>query len=240
MTQQQRNGFVLALLILGVFGAVFVFSSRQTPVTTASVQDTITVSYSTADGVAREVELRKISTDVFAGARFISGSSDAKNTVVEFADYQCPACGLFAANTESLFESELIEAGKVRYAFRDFPLPQHQNAKIAAQAASCANEAGRYETFKDILFRGQPAWSSSLESVVKKQFAEYATAAGVNQGGFLRCLESNNAASDIEADFRFGQQVGVTSTPSFVVNGYLFAGALPIEAFRAILAKVGQ
>jgi protein-disulfide isomerase len=237
MTQQQRNLFVMALVLVGVLAAILIFSVR--PVSTPNSGVTLDVPYQVA-GENRIVQLTKLDQDVLTGARFVVGSSDAKNTVVEFADYQCPACGLFAANTESLFEKEFIETGKVRYAFRDFPLPQHQNAKLAAQAASCANAQGRYEAFKDILFRGQTAWSSSLESAAKKQFGEYAAASGINLAQFVTCLDSNNAAEAVAADMALATQIDVYSTPSFVVNGYLFAGALPIEAFRAILEKVGQ
>ncbi|MFN3267472.1 MAG: DsbA family protein [Deinococcales bacterium] len=238
MTKQQRNGFVLVLLVLGLLGLFVVFSSRQAPVV---AQQSLVVRYSTAEGVTREVELTKVAGDAFDGARFVLGSSAAQNTIVEFADYQCPACALFAANTERQLEREFVQSGKVRYAFRDFPLPQHQNAMMAAQAVSCAHEAaGDYRALKSALFRNQSVWSNSLESAVKKQFADLAAAAGVKQVGFERCLESGNARMSIEADFQLGRELGVTSTPSFVVNGYRFAGALPIEAFRAILAKVGK
>jgi protein-disulfide isomerase len=238
MTQQQRNLFVMGLVFIGVLAAVFIFSARPSNAT-QTAKKTLEVSYQ-VQGENRIVSLTQVDVDVFAGSRFVSGSSSAKNTVVEFSDYQCPACGLFASNTEALFEKEFIESGKVRFAYRDFPLPQHQNAKLAAQAAACANAQGRYEAFKDILFRGQTAWSSSLESVVKKQFGEYAASAGVNLAQFTECLSSNDAATGIAADMALATQIGIVSTPSFVVNGYLFAGALPIEAFRAILVQVGQ
>jgi protein-disulfide isomerase len=238
MTQQQRNFFVMGLVFFGVLAAVFIFSARPST-TQQSTAGTQEVVYQ-VQGENRTVSLTKVAADVFAGSRFVLGSSDAKNTVVEFSDYQCPACGLFASNTEALFEKEFIESGKVRFAYRDFPLPQHQNAKLAAQAAACANAQGRYEPFKDILFRGQAAWGSSLESAVKKQFGEYAASAGVNLAQFTTCLDSDSAAQGVAADMALATQIGVTSTPSFVVNGYRFEGALPIEAFRAILEKVGQ
>jgi protein-disulfide isomerase len=239
MTQQQRNLFVIGLVFVGVLATIFIFSARTTNPSAEGTLQTLDVAYQ-SQGENRIVRLTKLDRDVFTGSRFVAGSSSAKNTVVEFADYQCPACGLFATNTESLFEKEFIETGKVRYAFRDFPLPQHQNAKLAAQAASCANVQGRYQPFKNIMFRGQAAWSSSLESVARKQFGEYAASSGINLAQFVTCLNSNNAAEAVAADMTLASQIGVTSTPSFVVNGYLLAGALPIEAFRAILDKVGQ
>jgi protein-disulfide isomerase len=243
MTQQQRNLFVLVLLALGVLGGLTILSGSRPNTaqpTTPTADEIQTVTYTDDSGNQQFVALRRLDTNVLEGARFVAGSSNAKNTVVEFADYQCPACGLFATNTESLFEKEFVETGKVRYAFRDFPLPQHQNAKLAAQAASCSNEQGRYEPFKKMLFRGQAAWSNSPESQVKKQFGEYATASEVNLAQFVTCLDSNNAADAVARDLALATQIGLTSTPSFVVNGYLFAGALPIQAFRAILEKVGQ
>ena len=129
---------------------------------------------------------------------------------------------------------------RVRYAFRDFPLPQHQNAPLAAQAASCAFDQGRFAEYKAILFRGQAQWSNSLNKAATAQLAEYGTSVGLNKAKLLECIQSNNAQAAIETDKALGVQVGLSSTPSFVINGYLMAGTLPIEAFEAILAKVGN
>ncbi|NJK46149.1 MAG: DsbA family protein [Pleurocapsa sp. SU_196_0] len=177
--------------------------------------------------------------DALKGARFVNGNADAPNTVVEFADYECPACGLFAVRVEDAFISEFVNSGKVRYAFRDFPLRQHKNAPLAAQAASCAHAQGRFSPYKAMLFRAQPLWSHSSNSRAAQQFSEFAAQLGVDEARFSSCLASSDAQPGIEADLGAGRQVGLQATPSFVINGYLVSGALPIEAFRAILNRVG-
>jgi protein-disulfide isomerase len=244
MTQQQRNLFVLVLLALGVLGGLAILSSNRpatpTQTTTPAAEEIQTVTYTDDSGNQQFVALRRVETDVLEGARFVFGASDAKNTIVEFADYQCPACGLFVSRTWEALDKEFIQTGQARFAFRDFPLPQHQNAKLAAQAAACVQAQNRYEPFKKLLFGQQAAWSASLETEAKKQFTAFARQVGVSSQDFAQCLEAGASAAAIEQDLALAYRVGLTSTPSFVVNGYLFAGALPIQAFRAILQKVGR
>jgi protein-disulfide isomerase len=115
-----------------------------------------------------------------------------------------------------------------------------RNAPLAAQAAACANDNGRFEAYKAILFRGQAQWSNSSSETATQQFAEFATFSGLNKSQFLECLKSDSAKNAIASDMDIGRKVGLSSTPSFVVNGYLVAGALPVEAFKAILEKVGN
>ncbi len=234
MNSQQRNTFLVALVgvaLLGI-GIIFFVTRPQAP---SDDGETLNISY-TNNGTTQNLELRKVAVNALEGARFISGSSNAKNTIVEFSDYQCPACATFATQTESQFKTDFIDTGLVRFAYRDFPLAQHANAPLAAQAAACANQSGRFENYKAILFRGQSQWSNSSSETASQQFAEFA---GLNKTSFLECLKSDNAKDAIAADVNMGRKVGLNSTPSFVVNGYLVAGALPIEAFKAILEKVG-
>jgi protein-disulfide isomerase len=151
----QRNTFLFGLLLVAIVGLVTVLLTTRFQ-TAGSTGETLTVNY-IQGGVNKSLELKKVSSDALAGARFTSGSSEAKNTIVEFADYQCPACGAFATQFEAQFKSELIDSGIAQYAFRDFPLPQHLNAPLAAQVAACANDAGRFEAFKAILAKvGKP------------------------------------------------------------------------------------
>ena len=230
--------FLSILAIIAAVGvAVVVIASR--PQGTNSVGETLTVSY-TKEGTTQSLELRKVNNLAIDGARFISGSSTAKNTIVEFSDYQCPACAAFATQSESQLKTDLIDTGLVRFAYRDFPLAQHVNAPLAAQAAACANDAGRFDAYKAILFRGQAQWSSSSSQTATQQFAEFATYLGLNKESFLKCLATNNAQGAVALDMEMGRTVGLNSTPSFVVNGYLVAGALPAKAFKAILEKVGN
>ncbi len=238
MNSQTRNYFLIGLAIVAILGVGLVTNiARSTPNKTTG--DSISVSY-TLNGKTQTLELQKVSVDAFVGAQFSSGSSKAQNTIVEFADYQCPACGTFATQYEGLFKTKLVDTGKVRYAFRDFPLPQHQNAPLAAEAAACAQLENRFDNYKAILFRSQAEWSNSSSEVAADQFTQYASYVGLNKLRFTECLKKAGAASAIKADMDMGNKVGLTATPSFVVNGYLVSGALPVEAFEAILERVGQ
>ncbi|MFN3267602.1 MAG: DsbA family protein, partial [Deinococcales bacterium] len=201
-------GALAGVAVLGVALVLFV-TRANTAVDTAG--ETLTVSF-TADGTTRSLELRKVGSDALEGARFVSGSSSAKNTVVEFSDYQCPACAAFATQFEGRFKSELVDTGLVRFAYRDFPLQQHPNAPIASQAAACAQESGRFEEYKAILFRGQEQWSDSSAQAAPQQFAEYATYVGLNKAAFLECIAKNGAKDAIAADVSMGRKVGLSST----------------------------
>jgi protein-disulfide isomerase len=239
MNTQIRNYFLIGIALLALLGVGFIVASTRPQASPSDGGETMNISF-TKNGATQNLDLRKVSSNALEGARFISGSSNAKNTIVEFSDYQCPACGAFATRFESQFKTDLIDSGLVRFAYRDFPLSQHANAPLAAQAAACANDGGRFENYKAILFRGQSQWSDSSSEVATERFTEFATFAGLNKNTFLECLKSDSAKAGIEADMRVANQIGLQSTPSFVVNGYLVAGALPVEAFKAILEKVGN
>lgn len=238
MNTQQRNAFLVALGIVALLGIGMVFVSTRQPSSNAA-RGEINLTY-VKNGVSQNLELRKVKSTAFEGARFISGSSQAKNTIVEFSDYQCPACGVFSTQIEAQLKTDLIDTGLVRFASRDFPLPQHANALLAAPAAACAHQESRFEEYKAILFRGQAQWSNSSSAVAAEQFGEFATFVGLNKNSFLECLTSDDSKATIEADAQLGRDIGLSSTPSFVINGYLVAGALPVEAFKAVLEKVGN
>ncbi len=228
------KAFLISLLVIAVMGiGVVVILSR--PNTTTVTTDSRVVSYISA-GMNRSVSIRKVSSDALLGARFISGRTDAPNTIVEFSDYQCPACATFATQIEPEFKTRLLETGKVRFAYRDFPLPQHQNAKLASVAAACANLQNRFEPMKTILFRSQDQWDDLSPTLAADKMLELATYTGINQSTFKTCLSSQQFDNAITTDLAAGTAVQLEATPSFVVNGYLVSGALPTEAFEAIIA----
>ena len=110
---------------------------------------------------------------------------DAPVTIVEFSDYQCPFCRRFYATTLPAIKKEYIDAGKVRYVFRDFPLEElHSHARKAAEAAHCAGEQGKYWQMHDALFQNQ----GTLEL---PQLAEHARAVGLDSLVFNRCMSSS-------------------------------------------------
>jgi protein-disulfide isomerase len=168
------------------------------------------------------------------------GRADAPVTVVEFSDYQCPFCGRFFATVLPALKSEYMDAGKVRYVFRDYPLDQlHPLARKAAEAAHCAGEQGRYWEMHDALFQNQ-------RSLSPPQLGEHARALGLDSARFEECLSSGRYAAQIERGLADGAAAGVQGTPGFVigrtkagdvVEGTPVRGAQPLETFRQIIDR---
>jgi protein-disulfide isomerase len=239
---QSRNAFlvVVFLLVVGGFGFVLFNAKPQSEVSSLnSNAPKLNVSYS-FKGQAQNLELVQVSADALEGARFVTGAKNAPFTIVEFSDYECPACAVFATEFEGLFETKLVSSGKVRFAYRDFPLVQHPNANAASLASACAADQGKFAEYKRILFRAQTVWASSSASQALEQFADYANQLGLDSVTLRSCINTASAQTAIDADVSAGTRVGITATPSFVINGFLVSGALPVEAFEAIMAKLEE
>lgn len=160
------------------------------------------------------------------------GPKNAKITIVEFSDYQCPFCERFYQQT--LPELLRDYGDKVRFAFKDFPLPMHPEAQKAHESAHCAGDEGKYWEMHDILFENR----NSLDVDALKR---YASKLGLNAAKFNQCLESGKYEKSVKEDMRVARTVGVNGTPTFFINGQRLVGAQPAEAFRekidAILAE---
>lgn len=150
------------------------------------------------------------------------GPADAKVTIVEFSDFQCPFCSRGAATVD-----EVVKAygDRVRLVFRHFPLPSHAQAGKAAEASLCADDQGRFWAFHDELFANQQA----LEPA---DLERYARELGLDADRFSNCLASGEKAPQVAADLEAGKAAGVNSTPSFFVNGRPLQGAVPLQAFK--------
>jgi protein-disulfide isomerase len=172
------------------------------------------------------------------------GDPNAPVTLVEFTDYQCPYCAQHFAQTWATLKQQYIDAGRVYYVFRDFPLTQiHPQAPEAHAAARCAREVGGDEAYwqmHDRLFEFQDEWAGNSQHV--SVFKRFAAELELDQSAFDACLDGHRTTSTVQADVREGFAYGVSGTPTFFIDGYPFSGALPIEFFdQAItLAENGQ
>jgi protein-disulfide isomerase len=229
--------FLLGLGVVAVLGVGTIVTALNQPKSISHISKTIAY---TKDGTTHSLELKYVGNSGIEGARHVTGSRNSKNTIVEFADFQCPACGVFAREFESNLKLRFIQTGKVRYAYRDFPLPQHDLAQLAARVAACAAEQNGFEAVKAMLYRTQNHWSGLSQNLAKQRFVELAGYAGLDKDKTATCLEQHDFAAAIAKDVEMGRMVQLEATPSFVVNGYLISGALPPEAFEAILAVVGE
>lgn len=165
------------------------------------------------------------------------GDKNAKVTIVEFTDYQCPFCGRYYTQTHKSILDEYVKTGKARLMVFDYPLGFHPNAKPAAEFARCAGEQGKYEAIHDALFANQDAWSNLSGEALTAKFEEYMKAAGGNAATALSCLKEAKFSKVVDESFALGGKVGVNGTPSFLINKEMVVGAQPLAAFKAAIDK---
>jgi protein-disulfide isomerase len=153
------------------------------------------------------------------------GPATAPVTIVEFSDYECPFCVKAEAAVKEVLAAY---PDKIRLVYRDFPLPMHAKAPKASEAAQCAGDQGKFWELHDRLF----AAGGKLE---QSDLKAYAREVGLDGAKFDACLDSGEKAKVVEAHKKAGEEVGVTGTPAFFVNGRPLSGAQPPEAFKAII-----
>ena len=145
------------------------------------------------------------------------GRPDAPLTILEFADFQCPGCQGWATFMEPLIKERLVNTGRARYVFYDFPLAMHANGFIASRAGRCANEQGKFWEYHAALFQNQGKWAFEEDPV--PLYLEYATAVGADKGRFEECIRSERFAKEVSESVKLGESLGVGGTPTIFVNG---------------------
>ena len=167
----------------------------------------------------------------------ILGSADAPVIIIEFSDYQCPYCRQYALDTLPQIIEMYVDTGQVRYIFRDFPLPSHDGAQQAAEAARCAGAQGAYAYWEmhDRLFAGQDKWAAREAEEVVATFAVYAGELGLEAAAFQQCLASGLYSEQVQQDQLEGYEAGVEGTPSFFINDQFAAGAYGFETFQQMI-----
>ena len=161
------------------------------------------------------------------------GPADAKNTVDEWFSLTCTHCADFAQETFPQIKSELIDTGKLRWVFRDFPLDQ-----VALLAAMVARylPPDRYEPFVMALFANQDRWAFAQGVNPQDELWKTAALAGMNKATFDKAVADDGLKTWIlqqQADAQ--KKLGIDSTPSFVINGQKYAGEMSFEAFRKLI-----
>jgi protein-disulfide isomerase len=155
------------------------------------------------------------------------GNGDAKVTLIEFSDYQCPFCGRHFSQTLPRLMTEYVKTGKVKYVLRDFPLESiHPQAFKAAEAARCAGDQGKYWEMHDQLFGNQQALGP-------QDLPRHAEAVGVDVTRFQQCLEKETHAAKIRQDLNDGEKAGVRGTPMFFL-GLTDPNGSQVRALRAV------
>lgn len=165
----------------------------------------------------------------------VMGNKNAKVTIVEFSDYQCPFCRSFWQDSLPQIKKEYIDTGKVKLVYRDYPLSFHAMAQKSAEAAECADDQGRYWEMHDKMFTEQSKLGQGTVQYTLNDLKKWATQLGLNSPQFNQCLDSDKYKAEVEKDFADGSAAGVTGTPSFFINGRFMVGAQPFAGFKAII-----
>jgi protein-disulfide isomerase len=161
---------------------------------------------------------------VEAGNAPAKGAKDAPLTVVVFSDFQCPFCKRVEP---TLAQMEKEYSGKMRTVWKNYPLPFHNNAIPAAEAALAAGAQGKFWEMHDKLF-------DNMQSLDRPSLDKYAQELGLNMSKFKADLDSGRYKGQIDAEMKEGTNLGVSGTPAVFINGRKISGAYPFETFKKI------
>lgn len=158
------------------------------------------------------------------------GDSNAKVNIVEFGDYQCPACGAAYPIVEQVL-AQYKNNSNVNYVFRNFPLPQHQFAPLAAEAAEAAGAQGNYWGMYNLLYTNQNTWVNSSDPL--SIFVTYATQLKLDAVRFKSEVQASKYADIINQDQQAGLALGINATPTFYINGFQAVGIQSVDDFKS-------
>lgn len=162
----------------------------------------------------------------------VIGSDSALVEVVEFADFECPACGNFATLTEPDVRARLVNTGRVRFRFMDFPLEGHRNTRAAHMAAWCASDQGKFWEMHDMIFATQDRWSTYATNRPLPVFESLAQQIGLNVPQYQECMSSRKFLGQIQSNLDEGLRRGVNSTPTFFIGNRKVATNISYDQFR--------
>lgn len=218
---EQNKIFIIVVVVTMVllFGGVYLFSKGGNTATTQNrVEDTILTPPSS------------FKTAGILDGKYLSESKEATVTLVEFGDYQCPAC---VAYHPLVKETLTIFPGKINFVFRNFPLPQHKNANISAYAVEAAGLQGKFWEMHDKIYESDKEWADQADP--SGIFIEYAKTFGLDLDKFKNDMNSNEIKSKVTSDANDGTLIKVNSTPSFFLNGIKIESPGSVAEFKKLI-----
>ena len=201
----------MAVIILGIgYGMIWLVS-------TASVKD------------EEAVDIQVSKED------FSAGPSEASIVLVEYSDFQCPACAVWYPILQQL-KSDADIKNELRIVYRFFPLSQiHTNAELSSRSAYAAGQQNKFWEYHDLLFEKQEEWSGLSTSLARERFIAYAEAVGVDRERFISDTDSTESKKAVQDSYNEGSKFGVNSTPTFFVNGVKLRSVKSYEELKSVL-----
>ncbi len=197
--------------------------------------------YNTGSNTTGNSNSHSVKTDISADDDPFIGNANAKVTIIEFSDYQCPFCRKFWTESYSQLKVDYIDTGKIKYVFRDFPLGFHKGAIPAAIAGNCVREQlgnEGYFKYHDIVFTEQNKITQNTVNLDEKMILDFVSkVGGIDMTKFNTCFNDPSQKTEVEADLTAGAKAGVSGTPSFFINGKLLVGAQPYSVIKSEIEK---
>lgn len=230
----KKDQFYTVMIIIafavGILTGYFIWGQDRSPEVLVPVADAAApaqpeaaAANNAAPAEQQEVTRYDIPTEGFP----YEGPADAPIVIVEFSDFQCPYCTKWHNETYK----PLLEAypDQIKLVYRNFPLTSiHPDAYLAAEAAMCAGDQDSYWPYHEALFESKYGLS---EDALKL----YGEELGLDMDTFNSCLDGREYEDFVRADMNFAVELGVSSTPTFFVNGLAVVGAQPIQVFQQII-----
>lgn len=166
------------------------------------------------------------------------GKADSSVVLTEFGDFQCPACGQAYPFVHGTILPKY--ADRIKFVFKNFPLPMHKNAQIAAQAAEAAALQGKFWEMHNKLYETQSQWENDSNDQAKGKFEGYARELGLDVGRWKGDFDSNQVLEVIKKDVSLGEKLGLSGTPSFLINGQLIEFKTYGDLTNALDKALGQ
>lgn len=202
-----------ALIVVGISGTLFGLSAT---------------AGSKPDETPKET---KVFIDKISAYDWVKGSRTASAVLVEYSDFQCPACGAYYPLVKRVAEEY---GDKLAIVYRNFPLTTiHKNALRGASAAEAAGQQGKFWEMHDRLFEGQKEWSEGNNP--QKFIDEYATALGLDMDRFHKDMDSQSVQDKISADVASAEKYEVNGTPTFFLNGKKLDSVRSFDDFKTVI-----
>ncbi len=199
---------VAIVLILAVYGLIKVANSPTSNSTTSKVTP---------------VSKNDIAT----------GSAKAKVVLIEYSDFQCPACAAYYPLVNQLLSDF---TGKIYFVYRFFPLSQiHQNAMLSSQAAYAAEKQGKFWDMSSMLFDTQTSWAQASDSNARSTFISYAKKVNLDITRFEKDLDAQEIKNFITDEYNQGIGIGINSTPTFFLNGQKIQNPATYNDFKILI-----
>jgi protein-disulfide isomerase len=166
---------------------------------------------------------------------YLLGSATAPVEVIEFADFECPGCGQFTTLTEPDIRARLVNTGKIRMRYMDYPLPMHKNTWDASLAAACANEQGKFWEMHDLIFQNQDKWNTEATRRPRGALRDLAQSLKLDMTAYGSCMDSEKFRAQVQANLTEGNRRQVSQTPTFLIGDKLIPGAIPFDMFNKLV-----